>query len=221
MLHSCHYVLEVFSLMGPHAALLAQACKYIDENLAIPTEKLGKEALINSAMTAMSSKVIGAESTFFAQLVVDAVKAVKATGGAGGKPHYPIKAINVLKAHGKSARESRLLDGYALNMGRASQGMVRRVGNARIACLDMSLNKARMHMGVQVLVSDPKELEKIREREADITRERIQKLLDAGANVILTTKGIDDMALKYFVEAGAMACRRVPKEDLRCAVGKR
>ena len=32
-------------------------------------------------------------------------------------------------------------------------------------------------------------------------------MLEAGANVILTTKGIDDMALKYFVEAGALACR--------------
>lgn len=68
---------------------------------------------------------------------------------------------------------------------------------------------------LQVLVSDPKELDKIREREFDITKERIQKILNAGANVILTTKGIDDMSLKYFVEAGAMACRRVPKEDLR------
>lgn len=29
-----------------------------------------------------------------------------------------------------------------------------------------------------------------------MTRERIQKLLKAGANVVLTTKGIDDMALK-------------------------
>jgi len=34
--------------------------------------------------------------------------------------------------------------------------------------------------------------------------------------VILTTKGIDDTALKYFVEAGAIACRRVPREDMRC-----
>lgn len=66
-----------------------------------------------------------------------------------------------------------------------------------------------------MLVNDPKELEKIREREYDITKERIQKILDSGANVILTTKGIDDMALKYFVEAGAIACRRVPKDDLK------
>ena len=45
-------------------------------------------------------------------------------------------------------------------------------------------------------------LPQIREREYDITKDRIQKILDSGANVILTTKGIDDMALKYFVEAG-------------------
>ena len=35
--------------------------------------------------------------------------------------------------------------------------------------------------------------------------------------MILTTKGIDDTALKYFVEAGAIACRWVPKDDLRYA----
>ena len=36
-------------------------------------------------------------------------------------------------------------------------------------------------------------------READMTKERIEKLLKAGANVVLTTKGIDDMALKASV----------------------
>ena len=70
-------------------------------------------------------------------------------------------------------------------------------------------------MGIQVIVNDPKELERIREEEALITKHRIEKILASGANVIFTTKGIDDMSLKYFVEAGAIACRRVPKEDLR------
>jgi len=52
-------------------------------------------------------------------------------------------------------------------------------------------------------------------READITKERIQKILSAGANVILTTGGIDDLCLKYFVESGTMAVRRCKKIDLR------
>ena len=52
-------------------------------------------------------------------------------------------------------------------------------------------------------------------READLTKERIQKILGAGANVILCTGGIDDLCLKYFVEAGAMAVRRCKKEDMK------
>lgn len=42
------------------------------------------------------------------------------------------------------------------------QGMPTKVVDARIACLDMNLQKSRMMMGMQVLVTDPKELEKVR-----------------------------------------------------------
>ena len=52
-------------------------------------------------------------------------------------------------------------------------------------------------------------------RESDITKERIEKIMAAGANVVLTTGGIDDLCLKYFVEAGAMAVRRCKKVDLK------
>lgn len=52
-------------------------------------------------------------------------------------------------------------------------------------------------------------------RESDITKERIQKILGAGANVVLVSGGIDDLCLKYFVEAGAMGVRRCKKADLK------
>ena len=157
----------------------------------------------------MSSKLIGADDEFFSKMVVDAAKAIKVGD------NYPIKAINVLKAHGKSARESMLVDGYALNCTIAAQQMPRTVNKAKIACLDFSLQKVKMKMGVQLLVNDPAELEKMRDRESDITKERINKILATGANVILTTGGIDDLCLKYFVEAGAMAVRRCKRQDLK------
>lgn len=40
--------------------------------------------------------------------------------------------------------------------------MVTRVEKAKIAFIDFNLNKFRMAMGIQVLVNDPKNLEKIR-----------------------------------------------------------
>lgn len=87
--------------------------------------------------------------------------------------------------------------------------------NAKIACVDFNLNKFRLQMGVSVLVQDPDNLDKIRQREMDICKERCESIIKAGANVVLCSRGIDDFALKYFVEAGVIAVRRVKKGDLR------
>ena len=81
------------------------------------------------------------------------------------------------------------------------------VKEAKIAMLDFNLQRHKLQLGVQVVVDDVTEVDKINQREMDITKERIQKILDTGANVVLTTKGIDDVCLKYFVEASAARAR--------------
>jgi T-complex protein 1 subunit alpha len=202
------------NIIAGYRLAMRESVKYIENKLATSVDALGVDALLQCAKTSMSSKIIGAEEEFFGKLVVDACMSIK-TYNDMGDVKYPIKAINILKAHGKSLKESTVVKGYALNLGRAAEGMPKRVTNAKIACIDFNLQKTKMLMGIQVLVNDPKQLDKIREQEFEITAKRIQMILAAGANVVLCSKGIDDMALKYFVEAGAIACRRVSRDDMR------
>ncbi len=239
------------TIISGYRSALKAAVSYIKKQMVVNVAELGDEHLINAAKTSMSSKIIGKESDFFSKLAVDAVKSVKmnataadvagydamgassrdaetlaaaATATKSGKQRYkyPLSAIHILKAHGKSSMDSHLIDGgFAINAMRAAQGMPTFVesteeGNpVKIAMLDMNLQRHRMGMGVQVIVKDPAEIERIKKREMDITRERIRKIIDAGAKVVLTTKGVDDLCMKYFVEAGIICARRCNREDLK------
>ena len=177
------------SIIAGYRLAMREAIKFLKKNLVTKSAALDDQMVLNSAKTSMSSKIIGLESAFFAKMCVDAVKMVETEDVLTGKKKYPVKAaISVLKCHGKSAMESELLDGLAIAATRSAQGMPQVVKGAKIALLDFDLRHTKMGMGIQVQITDPEEVEKIRKREADIIKERVQMILSAGANVVFTTK---------------------------------
>ena len=64
-----------------------------------------------------------------------------------------------------------------LNYVVGSQDMPKRIVNVKIACLDFSLQKTKMKLGVQVVITDPEKLDGIRQRESNITKEQIRQLV--------------------------------------------
>ena len=117
-----------------------EAVRFMEAQLSTKVDALARDSLVNIAKTSMSSKVIGryacrcrmareqanrygrySDDEFFANMAVDAMLAVK-TINPRGEVKYPVKAVNVLKAHGKSATESVFVKGYAINVTVASQG---------------------------------------------------------------------------------------------------
>jgi T-complex protein 1 subunit alpha len=217
LLQSNH--LHPTTVIAGYRVALKAAVAFIKQTLVVPVSSLTDAHLLQAARTSMSSKIIGKEGDFFAQMAVDAVLSVKTI--QGGKDKYPLSAIHILKAHGRASTDSQLLrNGFAIPAVRAAQGMPTLLQGSdaqpiRLALLDMNLQRHRMGLGITVTVTDPKEIENIKQREMDITKDKIQKILAAGAKVVLTTKGIDDLCLKYFVEAGCLCARRCSKDDLK------
>lgn len=202
------------SIISGYLKAKNEAIKFIAENMTLKTSKLGKEALINAAKTSMSSKIIGKDCDLYAKIAVDAMLAVE-TLNPQKKKRYPVKAVEILKVTGKGMRDAELINGYCLHEYRCSQQMPRSIKNAKIAMVDFDMRRMALKFGVQMIMENPTDVEAMRAREYDIIKERIELLIKAGANVILTTKGIDDAAIKYFVTAKCIAVRRVDKKKLK------
>ncbi|KRZ22998.1 T-complex protein 1 subunit alpha, partial [Trichinella pseudospiralis] len=182
-----------------------EAVKYMRDHLSINVDDLGRDCLLCVAKTAMSN--------FFANMLVDAIEKVKFQEGSSTK--YPVNAVNVLKALGGRCLDSILINGYALNCTVASQSMPKQLMQAKIACLDFSLNAERLKMGITFELNDPRAIDPIIKEEKDIARRRAEKILKAGANVVLLTGGMADFVIEMFVSAGVMAVRRCKKMDLK------
>ncbi|RNF27123.1 uncharacterized protein Tco025E_00621 [Trypanosoma conorhini] len=202
------------SIIAGYKLALREAVRYLKDSLSVPVDELGKDVLLNVARTSMSSKILSSDADLFAKIVVDAILSVKTVNELGDVV-YPRKAVSVLLQHGKSARESMLVQGFALGLSRAAQGMPTSVQNARIALVDFDLRAVKMKIGINITITDPSKAEAIRQRELDITKERIKKMIAAGANVILTSWGIEDSMMKYMVDEGVLGVRRVKKDDMR------
>jgi T-complex protein 1 subunit alpha len=78
----------------------------------------------------------------------------------------------------------------------------------------MALQKYKLPLTAQIVVENPEEMEAIRMKEIEITKKLIKSIEKSGANVVLTSKGIDDLCTKLLVEAGIVAIKRCKINDL-------
>jgi T-complex protein 1 subunit alpha len=190
-----------------------QAMKFVGDKLEKKLKVIGQQELTRIVESTISSKVIRNNAPTFSKILVSAIQAIKRVDHNKHAKH-DIKEVNILKKQGKSMDESVFVNGYAVNCLAASKLMPTKVAKAKIVCLDMDLQGTKMGLGVKISVDDPEALEEIRQREKKHSADRVTKLVKAGASVIFTTKGINDVCAKILIEAKAMGIRRCKREEL-------
>ena len=174
-----------------------------------PTDE---ETLLKVARTSMQSKLISEDGDPLSRLVVSAVVGIAEKKDDG----YAVDLDNVKveKKSGASISDTQLVSGIVLDKEVVHSGMPSRVENARIALLNAALEVEKTEMSSEIRITDPTQMQMFMEEESRMLMDMVEKIHEAGANVLLCQKGIDDIAQHYLAKSGILAVRRVKESDM-------
>jgi thermosome len=180
----------------------------ISEEVSLADE----DTLQKVAMTSMTGKSAEASRDYLAEIAVKAVRQV----AEEKEDHILIDKdmVKVEKKEGGTIDETELVQGVILDKEKVHGGMPSTVEDAKIALLNSPIEVKETETDAEINISDPSQMKNFVEQEEEQLREMVEALDQAGANVVLCQKGIDDMAQHYLAKKGIFAIRRVSTSDL-------
>jgi len=160
----------------------------------------------------MASKLVSENKEQLADIAVDAILHVARK--VGEEYRVDLDDIMVEKKPGESITETKLIKGIVLDKEVVHSGMPKRVENAKIALLNCPLEVEKTEFDSKIHIESPEEMEAFLKEEENMLRSMAEKVAEAGANVLICQKGIDDMAQHFLARKGILAVRRAKKSDM-------
>ena len=171
-----------------------------------------QESLIKIAKTSMQSKLISEDSEPLSKLVVGAI--LKIAEKNGDAYSVDLDNLKVEKKSGASIQDTALIKGIVLDKEIVHSGMPTKIQNAKIALVNAALEVEKTEMSAEIRISDPSQMQMFLEEENRMLKEMVTKLHNAGTNVLICQKGIDDISQHYLAKHGILAVRRVKESDM-------
>ena len=169
-----------------------------------------QESLIKIAKTSMQSKLISEDSEPMSKLVVGAI--LKIAEKNGDAYSVDLDNLKVEKKSGASIQDTALIKGIVLDKEIVHSGMPTKIQNAKIALVNAALEVEKTEMSAEIRISDPTQMQMFLEEENRMLKEMVTKLHNAGTNVLICQKGIDDISQHYLAKHGILAVRRVKEK---------
>lgn len=176
-----------------------------------PAEK--RDLLLKCAMTSMNSKIISKQKEFFAEMVVDAVEHLN--------ENQDKLDIGIKKVTGGSVTDSLLVKGVCFRKTFSYAGFEQQPKsfvNPKILALNVELELKAEKDSAEIRLDNPEDFQKIVDAEWTIIYDKLQKIVDTGAKIVLSKLPIGDLATQFFADRDIFCAGRVPVEDLERVV---
>jgi T-complex protein 1 subunit eta len=213
---------KVFVEDGMHSQIIIRglraACQLAKDKinqLAVPittaNEAEKRKMLEKCAGTALNSKLVAGSKDFFAKMIVDAVLQLDQSA-------LDLSSIGIKKESGGGLEDSQLLLGVAFKKSFSYAGFEQQpkcFEKPKILLLNLELELKSEKENAEIRIEDPSQYQKIVDAEWDIINEKLDKIHQSGAKVILSRLAIGDLATQFFADRDIFCAGRVPEEDMK------
>ncbi|MCL5787268.1 MAG: TCP-1/cpn60 chaperonin family protein [Candidatus Thermoplasmatota archaeon] len=190
----------------------AEKAKEILDQMSKPVTINDKALLVKMAQTSLSSKSASGSRDKLGEISYEAIKAVAEKTESGYS--VDLDNVQIVKKQGGDIEDSELISGIIVDKEKVHPGMPDTVKKAKIALLNAALEIKKPEFDTNIRIDDPSMIQKFLSQEESLLKEMVKKVKDSGANVLITQKGIDDLAQHYLAKEGIYAVRRVKKSDM-------
>ncbi|KAH8872260.1 T-complex protein 1 subunit gamma [Schistosoma japonicum] len=193
--------------------------KGLDEMLVLLREKLSiscdasnEQEVHKIIQTCVGTKFINQWSDLACKIAYDAVKIV--TLETDGRKEIDIKRYaKVEKIPGGSVEDSVVLDGVMINKDVVHPRMSRKIENPRILLMDCNLEYKKGESQTTMELSDEKDFARALEIEESCIKEMCDQIIQFSPDVLITEKGVSDLAQHFLSKANISVIRRLRKTD--------
>jgi len=176
-----------------------------------------RDMLMKCASTALNSKLISGYKDFFAKMAVDAVLHLDYKASSSSSSIIDLQLIGMKKVPGGSVTDSILVEGVAFKKTFAYAGFEqqpKKFTNPKIVCLNVELELKAERQNAEIRLSDPKQYQSIVDAEWQIIYNKLDKIVESGAQIVLSKLPIGDLATQYFADRNIFCAGRVSESDL-------
>jgi len=176
------------------------------KEIAIDANK--DEILKKVAITSLTGKSVGEEYETLADIVVKAAKSVEEDGRVN------TDNIRIQKKVGGVIGDTYLVEGVVIDKEAVHSRMPKKVEKAKIALFACPLEVKKTEFDAQIQITDPSTMATFLAEEENSMKAMVEKIKDVGANVVFSSKGVDELVQHYLAKAGILGYRRLKQSDL-------
>jgi len=190
---------------------LEDATGFLDQ-FAVKLDPNSREDMLKVVRSCLSTKFVNRWGDLMCNLALDAVQTV--TLEKNGRREVDIKRYaKVEKIPGGEIEESRVLRGVMLNKDVTHPKMRRRIENPRIILLDCPLEYKKGESQTTFEITNDTDFTALLKQEEEYVQRICNDIIKFKPDLVITEKGVSDLAQHFFVKHNITAIRRVRMTD--------